>query len=219
MLAYCYHQLAMTAVAPLPSPVNRNELNFRLTGILPLLFFIFQSLHYWRLSDPSELGHMLWPCNIGNLVLAIGILTNRGSLIRVSTLWMIPGVVVWFIYVVLTWGVFLTSTLAHVGGVTVALFAVYRVGMDKTAWLYAFGSYLVLQLLSRLFTAPALNVHLAHGIYGSWQGTFDSYWKFWLITTIVAALILFALGIVLWKVWPAKKKNKDMRLVGAAESV
>jgi hypothetical protein len=207
----------MLAISPLHSTLDRRDLNFRLTGIFPLLFFIFQTLHYWRLNNPAELGNMLWPCNIGNLILAIGILAYRPPLIRVATLWMIPGLVVWFIYVVLTWGVFLTSTLAHVGGVTVALFAVYRVGMDKTTWLYAFGGYLLLQLLAFLFTAPALNVNLAHSVYEGWQGTFNAYWKFWLATTVVSAFILFALGMVLWKVWPARVE--EVKLVGAAESV
>ena len=37
----------------------------RLLGILPLIFFIAQVVHYWRIN---ELGHLLWMCNIGNLL-------------------------------------------------------------------------------------------------------------------------------------------------------
>lgn len=186
---------------------SRRELNFRLLGVLPLIFFFAQSIHYWRLSDPGELSHMLWPCNIGNLLLAIGIFTNRAPLIRVATLWMIPGLVVWFLYVVLTWGVFLTSTLVHLGGVTVAIMAVRRVGMDRDSWLYAFGGYLFLQLLSRLITPASLNVNLAHSVYDGWQTTFNTYWTFWVVITVVAALILFGLGMMLWKVWPAPRSE------------
>src|SRR5688572_5584435 len=92
---------------------HRNSIQFRLLGILPLVFFLFQGIHYWRIG---ELGHTLWMCNIGNLVLAIGLFLSNTTLIRVAALWMIPGLAVWFTYVVLPWGVFLSSTLAHVGG-------------------------------------------------------------------------------------------------------
>src|SRR5687768_18004171 len=36
----------------------------------------------------------------------------------------------WFVYVVLAWGVFLSSTLAHVGGLAVAVFVVRAYGME-----------------------------------------------------------------------------------------
>src|SRR6266446_6752566 len=99
---------------------------FRTLGFLPLVFFLGQAIHYWQIS---QLGHMLWMCNIGNLVLALGLFFEAAILIRVAVIWMVPGVVVWFVYVVPTWGMLLTgrfsytelfgvltSTLAHLGG-------------------------------------------------------------------------------------------------------
>src|SRR5215510_9190415 len=106
--------------------LTRNQL--RLLGGLPLAFFCAQAMHYWRIS---ELGHMLWMCNMGNLVLAIGLFTEQRSLIRVAALWMIPGFVVWLVYVVFAWGVFFSSTLAHVGGLIVGMIALRHVGMDR----------------------------------------------------------------------------------------
>ncbi len=182
---------------------NWRQLNFPLLGILPLVFFFAQAVHYWRLNNPGELGHLLWPCNIGNLLLAIGLFTNRAPLIRIATLWMIPGLVVWFVYVVLAWGVFLTSTLAHVGGLTVSIIALRRVGMDRDSWVFAFAAYLLLQLLSRLITPVALNVNLAHSVYDGWQTNFTAYWKFWALITLLTGLILFGLGVLLRKIWPA----------------
>jgi len=77
----------------------------RLLGLLPLFFFIAQGVHYWRID---ELGHMLWMCNIGNLVLATGLFLEQPLLVRVSAVWTIPGLIIWFLYVVLAWGSFLT---------------------------------------------------------------------------------------------------------------
>ena len=122
---------------------------FRLLGVLPLSFFLAQAVHYWRLG---QLGHMLWMCNIGNLMMAIGLLFGQPMLIRVAALWSIPGVVIWFRYVVMQWGLFGSSMSAHVGGLIVGLVALRKVRVDRTAWLYCLGWFLILQLLSRVTT-------------------------------------------------------------------
>src|SRR5262247_2504170 len=103
----------------------------RLLGILPLIFFLAQAEHYWKIN---ELGHLLWMCNIGNLLLAMGLFLEKPLVIRLAAIWMIPGLIVWIIYVVFAWGVFFSSTLAHVGGLAVAMIALSRVRMDRIAW-------------------------------------------------------------------------------------
>ena len=170
----------------------------RLLGILPLIFFLAQGVHYWKIN---ELGHLLWMCNIGNLLLAIGLFLEKPVVVRLSAIWMIPGLIIWLLYVVLAWGVFLTSTLAHVGGLIVALFALSKLGMDRTAWRWAFGWYLVVQLASRLVTPAVLNVNLAHAVQPGWERTFQSYWTFWLVLTIVTAIGLWLSGLLLWSIW------------------
>jgi len=183
----------------LPIRNRRVSIPFRSLGLFPLLFFLLQGIHYWR---SNELGNMLWMCNIGNLILAAGLFFENGALIRVAVLWMIPGLIVWFIYVVLAWGVFFSSTLAHVGGMIVGSIALKRVGMDARAWLYALVWYFSVQLLSRFLTAPSLNVNIAHTIDPGWQLTFNSYWKFWLVLTATTALVLWLLGLILRKIFP-----------------
>jgi len=170
----------------------------RLLGILPLIFFLAQGVHYWKIN---ELGHLLWMCNIGNLLLAIGLFLEKPVVVRLSAIWMIPGLIIWLLYVVLAWGVFFTSTLAHVGGLIVALFALSKLGMDRTAWRWAFGWYLVVQLASRLVTPAVLNVNLAHAVQAGWERTFQSYWTFWLVLTIVTAIGLWLSGLLLWSIW------------------
>jgi hypothetical protein len=182
------------------------SLSFRLLGFLPLAFFLAQAAHYWRIG---ELGHMLWMCNIGNLLLAIGLFLNNALLIRVAVIWMFPGLIVWLVYVVVAWGVFLSSTLAHVGGLIVGIFAIRRVGMDRAAWRYALGWYLVIQFLSRLLTPANLNVNLAHYVDPGWQQTFDAYWKFWFVLTLLTAIFLWSIGTVLHRIWPSKRTTES----------
>lgn len=172
----------------------------RLLGLLPLLFFLAQGIHYWRID---QLGHLLWMCNVGNLLLAMGLFLEKRRVVRLASIWMIPGLAVWFVYVVLPWGVFLSSTLAHLGGITVAMIALRRYRMGQTAWLWALGWYLVVQLLSSLVTPADLNVNLAHAIQPGWESAFGSYWTFWITLTLVTAVFLWLSGLLLWRIWPA----------------
>lgn len=176
-----------------------STLRFRLLGFLPLTFFFAQALHYWRLN---ELGNMLWMCNIGNLLLALGLFFDKPLLIRVAAIWVIPGLAVWLQWVVLEWGVFLSSTLAHVGGIIVGMIAIRRVRMERGTWGYALGWYLIIQLLSRLITPAGLNVNVSHRIHAGWEQTFDAYWKFWLVLTVATAIILWVIERMLYRLWP-----------------
>lgn len=185
---------------------------FRLLGILPLTFFLAQAVHYWRID---QMGHLLWMCNVGNLLLAGALFLDQPVLIRVAVIWSIPGLFVWARYVVtewfhyatLDWGAVTSSTLAHVGGLIVGLFSLRRVRVDRTAWLYSFGWYLAVQLISRLTTPAELNVNVSHNIFAGWQQRFDSYWKFWLVLTTLVAACLWLLGRTLNKLWPAQESR------------
>jgi len=189
-----------------------SKTQLRWLSILPLAFFGAQAIHYWEIN---QLGHMLWMCNIGNLLLAIGLFLGEAIVIRVAVIWMVPGVVVWALYVVPTWGMLLTgdasfgqffgvlsSSLAHLGGFSVGMLALQKVRMDKRAWLYAVIWYFVVQLLSRLLTPAEMNVNLAHRIQDGWEQSFSSYWKFWLCLTLMVGLCLWILGFVLSILWP-----------------
>jgi hypothetical protein len=190
-----------------------SDKQFRLLGFLPLLFFFAQAIHYWQIN---QLGHMLWMCNIGNLLLALGIFFEQALLIRVAVIWSLPGVVVWCLYVVPTWGMLLTgkasageyygavaSTLAHVGGLSVGILVLRKVKMTGEEWLYAFLWYFIVQLASRLFTPVAMNVNLSQRIQEGWETAFSSYWKFWLVLSAVVGVGSWLLGLLLKHFWPA----------------
>ena len=186
-------------------PLKLSEKQFRALGILPFVFFVGQAVHYWRIN---EIGHMLWMCNIGNLILAIGLFINHAMLIRVAVIWMFPGLVIWVIYVLLPWGLFLSSIAAHLGGLAVGLIALQRIGMDRLSWVYALLWFLVVQLLSRLFTPIQLNVNLSQAIEPGWRNAFGSYWKFWGVGIAITAVILWAVCFALQKLWPAPSQSR-----------
>jgi hypothetical protein len=201
--------------------VAGSERQLRLLGFLPLVFFTAQALHYWQIN---ELGQALWMCNIGNLLLAVGLFLEEALLIRVAVIWMIPGVAVWFVYVVPTWGTLLTgefgwreyfgvisSTLAHLGGMSVGLLVLRKVRMDDRAWLYAVIWYFLVQLLSRIITPAAINVNVAHKVQDGWEQTFSSYLKFWLVLTLLVSICLWIMGRLLKMLWPIETKVQKSR--------
>lgn len=179
---------------------------FRLLGILPLVFFAGQAGFYWR---DGSLGNVLWMCNIGNLLLAIGIFAGSRELVRAIALWTIPGLVIWFLFALLPIGFVISSAFAHVGGLVVALFVLRKVRVDRMAWLFAFGWYLVMQAVARLITDPDLNVNLAHRIQPGMETAFTSYWKFWLVLTATVATALWLIGMVLNLMWPDRLVKKS----------
>jgi hypothetical protein len=168
-------------------------------GLLPLAFFAVQAIHYWRFGG---MGHLLWMCNAGNVLLGIGLLLSHRELIRAAAIWTIPGLVVWILYVLLPSGFYFSTTLAHVGGFIVGLIVLRRVGMDRTAWIYAFAWFLFAQLAARLLAPPELNVNMAHRVQDGWDKMFTSYWKFWIVLTVAAAAIMWAIGKALSFIWP-----------------
>jgi len=195
--------------------------DLRLPGILPLAFFIAQAIHYWQINEP---GQMLWMCNIGNLLLALGLFFEQPILIRVAVIWMLPGVAVWFAYVVPTWGAVLTgrsnyaelfgvlsSTLAHLGGFSVGIIVLRKIRMDGRAWFHAFMWYLIVQVVSRLATPAAMNVNVSHAIQAGWEQTFSTYLRFWLVLTLLVGVCLWILGLLLKMLWPVSPASTEAR--------
>jgi hypothetical protein len=177
---------------------------FRLVGLLPLSFFLAQTMHY---KCVGGMGNLFWMCNIGNLLLAIGLFLNHRELIRAAAIWTIPGLAVWIRYVLFEYDFVYSSALAHVGGIVVALIVLRRVRMDRIAWVYAFVWYWFMQIVSRLVTSPELNVNVAHRIQTGWENAFSSYWRFWFVMTGLVALCLWATGRVLSWIWPARNRE------------
>lgn len=181
------------------TPTGISDWQFRALGLLPLLFFLAQGIHYWRIS---QLGHMLWMCNIGNLLLAAGLFWQRPALIRAAAIWTIPGLIMWLLLTVPQWGIVFASVLAHVGGLIVGLIALRLVGVDRRSWAMALLWYFIVQVASRLTTPVDFNVNASQRTYPGWELTFSAYWKFWLVMSALVALMLWLITYVLNKLWP-----------------
>lgn len=171
----------------------------RLVGFLPLSFFLIHSFYYLR---HGGLSHMLWMCNIGNLLLGLGLLFDQPTLIRVAVFWLIPGLPLWIWFMAIRGGWLLTSSLAHVGGLIVGLFALTKVRTGRHTWLYATAWFLMIQQVCRLMTPAELNVNVAHRIFSGWETVFSTYGQFWIATTLAVVCGSWLLGFILLKLLP-----------------
>jgi hypothetical protein len=189
--------------ADLEFRTGKQTVPFRLLGLLPLIFFILHARYYLAVGG---LSHMLWMCNIGNLVLAIGLFLGWPLLIRLAVIWLLPGVPIWLLFVVKP-GVWIpTSFLAHAGGLVVGLIAIRNVRASRWTWIHALVWYLFVQEICRIFTPPMLNVNVAHLIYPGFEAAFRSYWQFWIVGTLVVGVGLWIIGFALLKLFPAGQR-------------
>jgi hypothetical protein len=168
----------------------------RLLGLFALSFFILHGLYYLR---HGGLSHMLWMCNIGNLLLAIGLFFDQAIPVRVAVFWLIPGVFLWFYFMALQGGFLFTSMISHLGGLAVGIMALRRVGVTRATWLYALLWYLLVQQICRLATPAEPNVNVAHNVFEGWETIFRTYWQFWIATTTTTGIGLWILEIALLK--------------------
>lgn len=182
-----------------PSRTSR----YRLLGLLPLFLFVAR---YIELTMQGKTAHILWICHISSLVMALGFFFQRIEFIRISVLWLIIGAPLWPIEIMRTGIMEITSIGTHYIGLLVGLLAVKYQGMGKRSWIPALVWFLLLQLISRLFTPPEFNVNLSHAMYPGWERFFPHYWAYWLFITACSALSLWTLAKVLAWLWKPQEQ-------------
>ena len=193
------------AIGSNPDPAatgsSRPAVSFRLLGLLPVIFFAAHFLHYLKAGG---LGDMLWICHVSSLLLAAGLLLDLPLLIRVATLWMILGLLIWALYLFAGGQWILTSLFVHVGGATVGLAALSKVRAGRRAWLYGFAWFLLVQQVARMVAPPELNVNVAHQVYAGAEKYFRAYWQYWLASSLAVALSLWLLNLALRRIFPPR---------------
>jgi len=178
---------------------------FRLLGILPLCFFIARAIEYAAVAKTPE--QILWSCHISNLILAAGMFLGNPFLIRVAVFWLILGVPPWILDAVVSGLIKVVSIFSHLGGVIVAIIAIRQVGAKRGSWIPSLVYFVILQQITRLLTEPGpyTNVNVAHFAYGQWV-LFSSYWKYWVVNTLLVAVTLFIIEFVLLRLFPHQAK-------------
>ena len=171
----------------------------RLLGIIPLVLFFIKLKSDMR---RGKAGDSLWICHVSNLGLSFGLILNLPILVRLSVICIIYGFPLWILEVIRTKEIIVPSILTHLTGLGIGLFAISKVRMTETAWIYALAWFVFIQQISRFVTPVVLNVNLAHRVHNGWEKFFKSYKSFWLCSKMVEGTSLWCIVKVLQSVFP-----------------
>lgn len=170
-------------------------------GVVPTLFFLVHFGFHWKSGTP---GNGLWMCNASSAALGIGMMCRIPILIRVATIWLIPGLPLW-IYDATRYGMGpATTILEHVGGVVVGLYALHHIRAYRWMWLHGIGWFLLIQQAGRWLTDPKLNVNTAHFPHASVAKSFPVYWQYWLASMGVVVISMWLLSWALNRIFPER---------------
>jgi hypothetical protein len=171
-----------------------NAATFRALSIVPALLFVAYLARAAAHGAPAE---SLWICHVSNLVLAVGIGTERAFIAGPAVAWIVVGIPLWAVDACEHGSVAAVSVFSHIGGLAVGLYALSRLRLRYNPWLPALLFFTMLQQLCRWFTPAAANVNLAHAPYGDSNVWVAGYWTYWIATTIGAAAALWLIGRLL----------------------
>jgi len=178
-------------------------------ALLIFSFNLLSNIQHGRAADS------LWACHLSTLLLGFGILLGVSVLIRIATLWIVVGVPLWLYDLLLGNELRIFSSLTHIGGLLIALYALSIIGFRSTTWLYALLLFFVLQAVCSVTTPEVLNVNVSQYIRAEWQWLFSSYSWYWIFNTLLGGFGMYIADRVLMAIFHKKsfaKKNLSVAM-------
>ena len=129
----------------------------RLLGALALAGW---SAHAEALLLREAPHSLLWCCNLGALLLGLGLVANRPTIAGVGLLWVALGTPIWLIALSLGREFLPTSLLTHLGALAAGL-AAERAALPTGAWKAAWTGLAGLHFLSHAVLGPEPSVNLS----------------------------------------------------------
>ncbi|MBL8020693.1 MAG: hypothetical protein JNM27_13565 [Leptospirales bacterium] len=160
----------------------------RFLAVFPLFFFLLKVYQYRASTDQ---GQILWWCNISNLLLGLAILAGNARGVWLASFMLILGTPIWLLDVWATGDFTIYSVFTHIISPGMGIYCVRRLAVTRGIWWQSMLYYFSLMLLSRMLTAPALNVNLAHDIYASAKPFIQNYWLYTAMNSSLLAVSLF----------------------------
>lgn len=174
-----------------------NQAHFqRWSGILAVCFYVTHAV-YWIMHD--EPSNLLWACHLGALLVGLGCLFQLSLVISIGLLWLVLGNIFWFMYLFGGGEFIFTSSLTHIGGIIVGLYAIKNREIPEYSWVRAVVALATLQLITRFATAPGENVNLAFRVHEGWENIFPVYSLYILFLLFLATLIFYVSELMLRK--------------------
>jgi hypothetical protein len=144
----------------------------------------------WQCVRARKSENALWACHLGCLLVGLGWLARGPSLNAIGLLWLLPGILLWGLYLAgggaFTW----TSLLTHAGGNLLGLWGAAVLGVPSGAGWQAAVGYALLVAVSRRVSTVAGNVNFSRQVWRGWEARFPSYARY-LTGLLLGALVLF----------------------------
>lgn len=138
-------------------------------------------------------GNILWACHLGCLLVGIGWIVGSPVTNAIGVLWLLPGIVLWTMYLAGGGAFRLGSLLTHGGGVVVGLWGVFVFGVPTGAWWKAGLGWAALMALARAVPARGDNVNFSRQVWPGWERRFPSYRRY--VAFILAGGFVVFLGL------------------------
>ena len=136
-----------------------------------MLALAFALVHLRGHLLAGELQHLLWLSNVATLVLAVGCLAARASIVGLALLWLALDALLWTVDVAVAGAAVDTALLTHVGSVAIAVVAARALGPPRagTWWVATLGAAALVGV-ARLRTPAADNINFAFAAAPGWDG-------------------------------------------------
>jgi hypothetical protein len=159
----------------------------------------------WRLVQYLSVNTWDWimySCHVSTLAFGLAMVFGWPLMVRVTVIWLVIGLPMWIIDAWVMQVIWIASVFSHVVGFLLAWYAIRKVRATGRAWPYALLWFVTLQLITRYTTRPDLNVNIAHFPYEAFKNTYSNYWSFWLVCTLVVALMVGLVEFGLVRMFP-----------------
>ena len=134
-------------------------------------------------------------CHLANLLMGIGLLQHRPTLVGMSVLWSLLGAPLWIRELFLE-PCRPSSYLAHVVGLGVSLWALPGYRRSPSVWRQALALGVAVRALCWWVTPAALNVNVSHAMRDGWEQVFSAFWQYWLASTLAMGALLYVVDRV-----------------------
>lgn len=132
-------------------------------------------------------------CNMGALLVGVGLLVRQPRPLAVGATWLAVGDVLWALDLLSGSDLLPTSLLTHILGLAIGVIGLRRLGFPRGTWLVAGVAVLGLQEITRLLTPERSNVNVVFAMYGGAERIFSSHLAY-RGSLIALAFVLF--GVV-----------------------
>ncbi|WP_254510487.1 hypothetical protein [Anatilimnocola floriformis] len=164
-----------------------NSRNTAAYGLAAISFFL---LHGGYQLVHGRWENLLWACHLADLIVGVGLVLRSRSIAAMGLVMLGFGVPMWLVSLATGGDFYPTSILTHLGGMSVGIVGLKRLGGLRDDWWRAYLLVLTLVVVSHFYTTASLNVNMA---FNTWS--FARPWITSLSWHLLSLLAVWAAGL------------------------